>query len=144
MNKSNTPGWGAAQLQIREAVHFLCAGKSASERAEIAEELVDLIRAIVRGDYPDHQSSPFDREEHQREGWARGVAHHLVDGALAATERSGGPPPSPDQVSLLREIAKRALWHMPNSAAEARQLVSVMTIENLRQPHPKDDPPGRD
>jgi len=46
MNKSNTPGWGAAQLQIREAVHFLCAGKSASERAEIAEELgrVDIHR----------------------------------------------------------------------------------------------------
>jgi hypothetical protein len=40
-------------------------------------------------------------------------AHHAVEGALAASERSGGPLPSPDQVALLREIARRALWQ-PN------------------------------
>jgi hypothetical protein len=82
-------------------------------------------------------------DEHSRETWARATAHHIVDGALSASERSGGPLPSPDQVALLREIARRALWHIPNSADEARNLVRYVTIENLRQPNPlDDDPPG--
>jgi hypothetical protein len=78
-------------------------------------------------------------DEHSRETWARASAHHIVDGALCASERSGGLLPSPDQVALLREIARRALWHMPNSADEARSLVRYVTIENLRQPNPLDD-----
>jgi hypothetical protein len=45
---------------------------------------------------------------------------------------------------MLREIAKRALWHMPNSETEARQLARIMVIENLKQPHPGDDAPARD
>jgi hypothetical protein len=65
-------------------------------------------------------------------------AHHIVDGALAASERSG-PPPSPDQAALLREIARRALWHIPNSREEVRKLVKYLDIENLRQPNPFDD-----
>jgi hypothetical protein len=132
-------GWGAVQGQIREAAEFLCDGKSAGARAAIADELVALVRSIARGGYPDPQTSPFDRDEHARESWARISAHHLVDGALAASERSGGPLPSPDQVALLREIARRALWHMPNSADEARKLVRYVDIENLRQPNPLDD-----
>ena len=83
------------------------------------------------------------QDSDQRESWARMTAHHLVDGALAASERSPGPHPTPDQVALLREIARRALWHMPNSADEGRNLVRHITIENLRQPNPfDDDPPG--
>jgi hypothetical protein len=39
---------------------------------------------------------------------------------------------------MLREIATRALWHMPNSKTEARQLARIMVIENLKQPHPSD------
>jgi hypothetical protein len=141
--KWNIDGWGAAQGQIRDAIGFLCDGKSAGARAAIADELVALVRSIARGDYPEPQTSPFDRDEHARESWARASAHHIVDGALSASERSGGPLPSPDQVSLLREIARRALWHIPNSADEVRQLVRYVTIENLRQPNPLDDePPG--
>jgi hypothetical protein len=30
---------------------------------------------------------------------------------------------------MLREIAKRALWHMPNSETEACQLARIMVIE---------------
>jgi hypothetical protein len=74
-----------------------------------------------------------------RDIWAQATAMHLVDGALSASERSSGPLPNADQVALLREIAKRALWHMPNSADEARGLVRYVTIENLRQPHSRDD-----
>jgi hypothetical protein len=81
--------------------------------------------------------------EDNREVWAQATATHLVDGALSASERSGGQLPNADQVALLREIAKRALWHMPNSADEARKLVRYIDIENLRQPNPlDDDPPG--
>jgi hypothetical protein len=68
---------------------------------------------------------------------------HVVDGALSASERSGGKLPNADQIALLREIAKRALWHMPNSGDEARALVRYIDIESLRQPNPLDhDPPG--
>jgi hypothetical protein len=136
-------GWGAAQGQIREAIEFLCDGKAAGARAAIADELVALVRSIARGDYPEPQTSPFDRDEHARESWARMSAHHIVDGALASSERSGGPLPSLDQVALLREIARRALWHIPNSADEVRNLVRYVTMENLKQPNPfDDDSPG--
>ena len=40
---------------------------------------------------------------------------------------------------LLREIARRANWHMPNSCDEARELIRYFDIENLREPHPGDD-----
>jgi hypothetical protein len=134
--KRQIEGWGAAQGQIQEAIEFLCNGKPPSTRAMIAEEL-------ARGDYPTPQTSPFDRDEHARESWARAAARHIVDGALSASERSGGPLPSPDQISLLREITRRALWHIPNSREEVRKLVKYLDIENLRQPHPlDDDPPG--
>src|SRR6266478_5572804 len=73
-------GWGAAQGQIREAIEFLCKGKPASERAMIADELVALVRSTARGEYPKPQTSPFDRDEHERESWARSSAHHIVDG----------------------------------------------------------------
>ena len=100
--------------------------KPAAVRATIAEELVALVRAITRGEEPN-----------------RAAAHHIADGALSASERSGGPLPSADQISLLREIARRSLWHMPNSRAEVRNLLRLFDIENLRQPHPFDDePPG--
>jgi hypothetical protein len=136
-------GWGAAQGQITEAIEFLCNGKTPQARADIADDLVALVRSIARGDYPEPQTSPFDRDEHARESWARAAARHIVDGALSASERSGGPLPSPDQISLLREIARRALWHIPNSREEVRKLVKYLDIENLRQPHPfDDDPPG--
>jgi hypothetical protein len=132
-------GWGAAQGQIREAIEFLCKGNPTSARAAITDELVALVRSIARGEYPQPQTSPTDRDEHARESWARMSAHHVVDGALAASERSGGQHPSPDQTALLREIARRALWHIPNSRDEVRKLVKYLDIENLRQPNPFDD-----
>jgi len=140
-NKWRISGWGAAQGQIEEAVHFLCKGRERGDREEIAGEIVALVRAIARGEEPGMQSAPDDREERARESWARMVARHVVDGALAATERSDRP----DQVSLLREIAKRALWQMPNSVAEVGALAKVWDIKNLKQPHPssRDDPCGR-
>jgi hypothetical protein len=138
-NKWQIEGWGAAQgHQIRAAIES-SAMESHLVRATIAEELVALVRTIARGEEPKLQADPFDRDEHSRESWARMAAHHIVDGALAASERAGGPLPSPDQVSLLREIAKRSLWHMPNSGDEVRKLVHQLNIENLRQPNPLDD-----
>jgi hypothetical protein len=59
-----------------------------------------------------------------RESWAKRNAQYLVDGILGISERSGWPwRPTPDQIALLREIARRAIWHMPNSCDEARELV---------------------
>jgi len=58
------------------------------------------------------QTSPFDRDEHARESWARMSAHHVVDGALAASERAGGPPSlaGPNR-SLARDLQEGALAH---------------------------------
>jgi hypothetical protein len=66
--------------------------------------------------------------------WAKRNAQHLVDGILGASERSGWPwHPTPDQVALLREIARRAIWHMrwfPTSIALLSCI--LMTIRFLR------------
>jgi hypothetical protein len=141
-NKWNITGWGAAQGRIREAVHFLCEGRSRTEREEIAHEVVGVVMAIARGDRPAIQSDPLlQRDEHEREVWARHVAQNVVSVAMVATERM----PTADRDAVLREIAKLALWHMPNAPDEARQLVRTMQIDVLKQsPHPRDDPPGRD
>jgi hypothetical protein len=79
-------------------------------------------------------------EESARESWARIAARHLVDGALAASERSAGPHPSPDQITLLREIARRALWHLPNSDDELQNLRDSLVIGN-QPPSGDDEPP---
>ena len=139
-NKWNIPGWGAAHAHIREALYFLIEGKSPTERLQVSEEVVAAVRAIVRGDKPGPQTSPFNRDEHFREMWARGVAHNAVESLLGAAERSpsSGVGPSPDQQALLREIARHALWHMRNAPEEARDLAKFLTLERLRQPHPGD------
>lgn len=80
-------------------------------------------------------------EDLARENWARMSADHIVDGALAASERAKGSHPTADQVALMRAIARRALWHMPNSSDEVRDLARHLYLENLRQPHPRDDDP---
>jgi hypothetical protein len=85
----------------------------------------------VEGKMNDHQA---------RESWASRTAEHLVDGVLATVERL----PIPDQECLLRAVASRALWHMPNAATEARNLARVMDIESLKEPHLRDKPPDRD
>jgi len=82
-----------------------------------------------------------DHDEAGRESWAKRTALHLVDGALAATERSAGPHPTPDQIILLREIARRALWHMPNSDDELKKLRDFFKLEKLRQRPGDDEPP---
>lgn len=46
-----------------------------------------------------------------------------------------------DQDVMLREIARLALWNMPNAADEARALAKDMTLEGMKQPHPRDDAP---
>jgi hypothetical protein len=79
-------------------------------------------------------------EEDQRTLWARKNAQYIVDGLLGATERTPSPLPTSDQVALLREIARRALWHMPNSGDEIRDLARHFDVENLRRR--RDDPPG--
>ncbi len=80
-----------------------------------------------------------DDGQQPREAWARKAAHHIVDGLLAASERY----PAPDQMALLREVARRALWHMPNSSDEIGALARHFYLDNLRQPQPRDDdPPG--
>ena len=109
-SKWQIEGWGAAQGQIQEAIEFLCNGKPPSTRAIIAEELVALVRSLARGQAPRAEADPFNEDERSRESWARGTAHHVVDGALYASERSAGASPTPDQRVLLRELARRALW----------------------------------
>ena len=74
-------------------------------------------------------------DEAKRTIWARRSAERIVDGMLTASEGL----PKPDQSALLREIARRALWHMPNSRDEVRELVRYFDIENLRKPHSGDD-----
>ena len=78
-----------------------------------------------------------DHDQQSREAWARKAAHHIVDGVLAAIERY----PAPDQMALLREVARRVLWHMPNSSDEVRDLARHLYFENLRLPHTRDDDP---
>ena len=78
------------------------------------------------------------QDDDARESWAKRTAHQLVDGALAASERSAASHPSPDQVALLREIVRRALWHMPNSEDELKSLRDF--TENLHKPG-ADEPP---
>jgi hypothetical protein len=80
---------------------------------------------------------PQDDAEAKRTIWASGAAQHIIDGILAAIERY----PRTDRTALLREIARRSLWHMPNSGDEVRDLARHFDIENLRQPHPRDDDP---
>jgi len=78
-------------------------------------------------------------DEINRTIWAERAAEGIVDGILTAIERY----PRPDQVALLREIARRALRHMPNPGDEARILARHLHVENLRQSHSfDDDPPG--
>ena len=129
MSKWKIEGWGAAQGQIREAISFLCDGKAPTERAEIADELVSLVRAMARGDYSPPQASPYERDEYERECWARASANHVIGGALRMSERFAGSPRSADQNALLREIARRALWHMPNATDEVRNLVRYIDLE---------------
>ena len=139
MAKWEFESWGDAQGQIRAAFMFLCDGKVAAGRWEIAEELVVVLRSLARGDKPPPRSSPFDRDEHEREVWARSVANQLVALAMLANERSGDG--QKDQDVMLREIARLALWHMPNAADEARALAQHLTLESMKLPHPRDDAP---
>ena len=71
-----------------------------------------------------------DDGQQSRETWARKIAHHIVDGVLAAIERYPAA-----------EVARRALWHMPNSSDEVRDLARYLYLENLRQPYLRDDAP---
>jgi hypothetical protein len=134
--------FGPAAMQLLKAVYVLFEGKSAAERGEIAEEIVELVRSKARGDRPALREDSVriirDREGYFREMWARAVASDLISAALGASERvpSSGPPPSPDQQVLLREIIKLALWHMKNAARELRELIRYIEIERLKQPHP--------
>ena len=82
-----------------------------------------------------------DQDEAGRKDWAKRTAIGLVDGVLSAAERAAGPHPTPDQIALLREIARRALWHLPDSRNEAWELVSYIDLENLKQPQPGDESP---
>jgi hypothetical protein len=137
MAKGEIEGWGAAQGQIRNAFLFLCKDKDATARYEIAEELVGVLRSLARGDKPPPRSSPFDRDEHER--GAQKLAHNLIGVAMLANERSGHA--DKDQDVMLREIARLALWHMPNAADEARALGQHLKLESMKLPHPRDDVP---
>jgi hypothetical protein len=137
MAKWEIEGWGVAQAQIREAFLFLCRGKDPATRYEIAEEIVGALRALARGDKPPLRSDPLDQDQHEREVWARSVADKLIGVAMLANERSAHGPE--DQDVMLREIARLAIWHMPNAPDEARALARDMTLEGMKQPHPRDD-----
>jgi hypothetical protein len=145
MKAMNVPVWGPGSQQIYEGVFLCFEGMSQAEREDAAEGIAEWVRAQAKGNRPPMRTSPFQREEHAREGWARMVAYDLIGVALLASERSpsdGTPAPSPDQQAMLREIATLALWHMKNAPAEARELVRIMEIERLKQPHRGDPPPA--
>ena len=74
-----------------------------------------------------------DGDERACESWAI----YLVDGALAASGRSGGPHlyRSPDKMALFQEIARRALWHVPKGSKP-----SAMR-QNQSEPLPGNDVP---
>jgi hypothetical protein len=74
-------------------------------------------------------------DEAKRTIWAQRTAQQIVDGGLTAAERYSAP----DQHALLREIARRALWHLPNSSDEIRDLARHFYLANLRKPQPGDD-----
>jgi len=76
--------------------------------------------------------------EWAEKSWARASAHRIVDGALSARERSGGPLPSADQISPLRRIARRSLCTSELRRRGAKP-DRYLTMENLRQPNPLDD-----
>jgi hypothetical protein len=114
-NPWDISGRRAAQLQIREAVLFLCEGKSQAEREEIGKELVGIIREIAEGDRPAPRTDPLDSEEHAREGWTRMVANYVVSGALAASERSpssDSPPPN-SSTRYLRSVLSHSIRGRP-------------------------------
>jgi hypothetical protein len=139
-NKWNISGWGAAQGEITHAMLFLCDGKSAAEREAIAEEVARLVRALARGDKPSIQANQFTQhDQYELEVWAKNAADRLISSAMLITECSTTNHRE-NQNALLREIAKIALWHMPNASTEARQLAKLMDIEALKNPHPRDDP----
>jgi hypothetical protein len=140
-NKWQIPGWSAAQAQIREAAEILCAEKVGIERAEVIDQIVALVRAIGRGEPAPPEADPLlNRDEFERESWARAAARLIVEGAMRVAERL----PDAEQTALKREIARHALWHTPNSLEELNKLRDWFKIENLRQPHLGDDPPGRE
>jgi hypothetical protein len=60
--------------------------------------------------------------------WANRVAIRLVDAAFAACAHL----PYSDRQLLLREIAKRALWHTSSAPAEPRQ-----PLQAVEGPNPK-------
>jgi len=74
---------------------------------------------------------PKDEDEAKRTIWAQGAAEGIVDEVLAARYSAE------DQTALLRELARRALLHMPNPCNEARILARELYVEYLRQ---ADDP----
>ena len=57
-----------------------------------------------------------DEGEAKRTIWAQGAAESIIDDVLAAKYSAE------DQAALLRELARRALLHLPNSGDEARIL----------------------
>ena len=80
---------------------------------------------------------PQHDSDKARESWAKRNAQYLVDGIVGVSERSGWPwHPTPDHIALLREIARRAIWHMPNSGDEVREVARHFDID---KPHPGDD-----
>jgi hypothetical protein len=133
--------WGPGTIPLGEAISVFFEGKDAADRQKVAEEIAAFVRARARGDRPAPKVDPLQKEEHAREGWARMVAAEAIAAVMLASERTPHPypPPSPDQRAMLREIARLALWHMPNAADEARELVRQMTVERMKNPHPGDD-----
>jgi len=78
-----------------------------------------------------------DDDEAKRMFWAQGTAESIIDDVLAARYTAE------DQAALLRELARQALSHLPNSGDEARILARDLHVETLRKANPFDDePPG--
>jgi hypothetical protein len=102
----------------------------------IAEDLVVLVRSLARGDHPEPQTSPFDADEHARESWARSSANHIVDGALSASERSGGRTHHPTKSGLCaRSLEGRfgtCQIHRTKYERDANSLTSKISVSPTR------------
>jgi hypothetical protein len=101
-DKWEISGWGAAQGQIRAAIDFLCKDKIGAERAEVIDDVIGLVRAIGRGEQPEPESTLLQREEYERESWARRTAQHIVEGAMSGCESL----PQAEPTALIYEIAR--------------------------------------
>jgi hypothetical protein len=135
------PGWYAANLPFRVAVDAILDGKVGLEREDAARDMIACVHASTRGATPPPHASGFDKDGYYRECWTRYVAHTVDQLVGFATERLSYE----ERDAVMLEIARYALWSLPNCSDQARKLAKQLEIDRLAGPgHPRDTPPAVD